>query len=421
MRADYLKDIGMIEGNIFAYYRRSEILNASGNSAQLRTWLDDQTGVRVYRDGVRVFTYGERNDDWLGLNVRRINTPSGKLSTNSVIAAIHLNLDQSPGLREKASREGFDQNEAYGRLRRVVLSIFEHLERVHAEDRKSLDGVIKGTSRQKPLRFVEAMTNLKAGLKKHDLDKVYGRDVNAIEEEFTQLRDVMVNAGTAGLNLAVIFHEIERGVDSLATAVDRGLEGQKVREQIEHLYELLHGFAPLLKKNPARLLFASEIIKVATRIRESRFKFHKVVLSSPLVEKEQPDFRIRGASNLLSGALGNLLDNGLFWARFRKERDERSVSAAVLITTDWDKKSNSGMIAVVDNGPGFSIASEQATEAFYTTRPGGMGLGLYFANLVMEQCGGKMTIQSASDLRDEIDIPRAYDGAAVALRFAETR
>jgi hypothetical protein len=72
-----LNGIGPIEGRIYAYYRRSEVLNATGSTSQMKSWLDDQTGVRVYRDGVRVFTYGERNDDWLGLNVRRINTPAG--------------------------------------------------------------------------------------------------------------------------------------------------------------------------------------------------------------------------------------------------------------------------------------------------------------------------------------------------------
>jgi hypothetical protein len=118
-----------------------------------------------------------------------------------------------------------------------------------------------------------------AGLKDHKLDKSFGKDVDAIEQEFMQLRDVMTNAGMAGLNLAVIFHEVEREVDALATAVERGIDNTRIREQIEHLHQLLHGFAPLLKKNPSRLLFSSEIVKAASRTRESRFKFHQ---SGPL-------------------------------------------------------------------------------------------------------------------------------------------
>src|SRR6185369_3917447 len=115
--------------------------------------------------------------------------------------------NKSRGLREKTNREGFDQNDAFERLQRIVLSVFEHLERIHAEDRKSLDDVIKGTKGERPLRFDDAIANLKAGLKEHQLDKTFGKYVEAIEQEFIQLRDVMVNAGNAGLNLAVIFHE----------------------------------------------------------------------------------------------------------------------------------------------------------------------------------------------------------------------
>lgn len=418
---DDLEGIGPIKGRIFAYYRRSEVLNTTGNSSQVKSWLDDQTGVRVYRDGVRVFTYGERPDDWLGLNVRRINTPAGKLGTNSVVAAIHLDLDESTQLREKTNREGFDQNAAFDRLRRIVLSVFEHLERLHADDRKSLDDVIKGTVDQQPLRFAEAMDHLKSGLKSQKLDKSFSKDIDAIEREFVQLRDVMTNAGMAGLNLAVVFHEVEREVDALATALDRGLDQERLREQIGHLHQLLQGFAPLLRKNTAKSVFASAIVKAALMTREPRFKHHKVTLSAPLLQKEQPDFKLRGATNLISGALGNLLDNALFWARYRKERDDRSTPGAVLIATDWDEQSNSGFIAVVDNGPGFNIARDRAVEAFHTTRPGGMGLGLYFAKHVMEQCGGDLTIHSADELRDEIEIPKAFDGAAVVLRFGENK
>ena len=209
MTKDELKDIGPIEGFIYAYYRRAEVLNATGNSSQVKSWLDDQVGVRVYRDGVRVFTYGEKNDDWLGLNVRRINTPAGKLGTNSLVAAIHLDVDASRGLREKTNREGFDRNDAFERLQRVTLSVFEHLERLHAEDRKSLDDVIKGTTNEKPIRFVDAIDHLKDGLRNKQLDRKFEKDIEAIEQEFVQLRDVMTNAGMAGLNLAVIFHEVE--------------------------------------------------------------------------------------------------------------------------------------------------------------------------------------------------------------------
>jgi signal transduction histidine kinase len=369
---------------------------------------------------VRVFTYGEGADDWLGLNVRRINAPTGKLGTNSVVAAIHLSLSESHGLREKTNREGFDQNETFERLRRIVLSVFEHLERLHAEDRQKLDSALRGDTEAKPIRFVEAIDHLRNGLKNHKLDQAFARDVNAIEQEFIELRDVMTNAGMAGLNLAVIFHEVEREVDALAKSVQEGLDSKRIREQIEHLHQLLQGFAPLLRKNPSRLTFVGQLIKAASRTRDSRFKFHAVDLTLPVLSGAEADFKVRGPSNLLIGALGNLLDNALYWSRVRKEREERSTTAAVTVRCQWNEKARTGMIAVIDNGTGFSMSDTRAVAAFTTTRPGGMGLGLYFANLVMEQCGGQLTIHAASELRDELDFPKEFDGAAVVMRFGPT-
>lgn len=414
-----LDGIGTISGSVYAFNRRSEVLKATGNLSQMKMWLDDQTGVRVYRDGVRVFTYGEPSDDWLGLNARRINRPSGKLGTNSVVAAIHLKMDGSELLREKTNREGFDQNETFERFRRITSSVFEHFQQLHGTDRESLDNVLKGSDGQSKVpRFVDAMENLKSGVKGKKIPKDYSTDIVAIEEEFTRMRDVMVSAGAAGLNLAVIFHEVEREVDALASAIATGVNEAILKKQIDHIYQLLHGFAPLLKKDKTKLIFATELIRSTTEIRQARCRFHKVVLSSPILSQEEADFRIRGASNLLTNCLGNLVDNSLYWVRVRRER-EPEIQSAILITTDWDEASSSGLIAVIDNGPGFKneMSPERAIQAFTSARPGGMGLGLYFANLVMEQFGGELSIHSAEDLRDQIDFPPLYDGAAVVMRF----
>jgi hypothetical protein len=46
-----------------------------------------------------------------------------------------------------------------------------------------------------------------------------------------------------------------------------------------------------------------------------------------------------------------------------------------------------------------------------------MGLGLYFASMVTEQMGGILTLSNAEELREELDVPVALDGAAVVMRF----
>ena len=420
LTSNQLKGIGPIKGAIYAYYRRSEVLKTTKNLSLIKMWLDDHTGVRIYREGVRVFNYGEPGDDWLGLNARRINRPSGKLGTNSIVSAIHLKLPESEGLKEKTNREGFDNSSTYAQFHQIISSVFEHFHAIHAPDREALDNVIRGTGvKDKALRFQDAMESLRRGIKKKKIDKEYATELAAIEDEFIRMRDVMVSAGSAGLNLAVIFHEVEREIDALAAAIEGGITQALLKKQIDHIYQLLHGFAPLLKKNKAKLLFASDVINSATRIRQARCRFHNVALSIPILVQEEADFRIRGQSSLLTNCLGNLVDNSMYWARVRRDKDREEVQPAILITTSSDPESGSGMIAVVDNGPGFSseMREGRALQAFTTTRPGGMGLGMYFAGLVMEQCGGELTVHSAEEVRDEIDIPDAFDGAAVVMRF----
>ncbi len=417
--ARLLEGIGPIKGVIFGYHQRPEVLKAIGNLTQLKKWLADQTGVRVYRDNVRVFNYGEPTDDWLGLNVRRINRPGERFGTNSLVAAISLDLESSFLLKEKTNREGFDGGGAFPRFRQLVFSAFEKFEREAIEDRRKLDEVIRGKGvAEVPLRFVDAIDTLKAGLKSKEIPITYKRQVEAIETEFIELRDVMVSAGTAGLNLSVIFHEIEREVDALASAVAKKVDEEVLKRQIEQIYYMLHGFAPLLRKNQTRSIFCSEVIDQAARVRRSRFSFHGIAFSAPILAKEEPDFKVRAAPNLLVGAIGNLIDNAVYWTQVRHEVEGGERTRAIRILTRYREEDSSSLIAVVDNGPGFSArAISKARTAFFSERPNGMGLGLYFASMVTEQIGGLLSISSAEELREELDIPDAFDGAAVVMRF----
>jgi len=143
----------------------------------------------------------------------------------------------------------------------------------------------------KPLRAL-------AGLKEHNLDKdLVDTLKEALEEEFTSF-EMSWLCWHAGLNLAVIFHEMS-AVDALATAVERGVEQTDVRAQIEHLYELLHGFAPLLKKSPAKLLFASEIIGCGQAHTDSRSNSTRLSFRPLCLRIRSRTFRVRGPSNCL--------------------------------------------------------------------------------------------------------------------------
>src|SRR6266511_609844 len=78
-----------------------------------KDYLDENGGIRIYRDGIRVYDFGEPGNDWLNLDLRRVNTPSSRTSNNQILGALRLNATKSGDLREKSNREGFIENKAY--------------------------------------------------------------------------------------------------------------------------------------------------------------------------------------------------------------------------------------------------------------------------------------------------------------------
>ncbi|MDN7899120.1 ATP-binding protein [Burkholderia cepacia] len=413
-----LDGIGNISGSFFIYYRRSDLMKKVGNTQQLKEYLDEQTGVRVYRDGIRVYNYGEVGDDWLGLNVRRINKPSERMATNSVIAALNLSLADSNGLREKTNREGFDENPVFLRFRHIVQSVVELIDITRQDDRRILDAALKGRveTGQHVESFEDAVSVIKTAIKKKGLDDELKPHIETIEREYKQVRNVMVNSGLAGLNLATIFHEVEREIGAINKGIENNESLESLKKRTGHLVSLLDGFAPLLKRNSKKRTSASAMVMRVIELSKSRLDHHGVLFSSPLLSGESEDFVTECPPNLVIGALRNLVDNSMYWARARAEKEGGEVSPFIYITSFSDSV-DTHSIAVVDNGSGFELPIEIATQPFETTKPGGMGLGLYFANLVMESIGGAIVVMTAEELRDFVPLPALLDGVAVILKF----
>ena len=116
-------NIGDISFKLFIFDRDPHTLSfATADRRGLRQFLNQNGGIRVYRDGIRVYNYGEPGDDWLDLGGRRVNVPTRRLSNNIVIGAFSLNLEDSADLVEKTNREGFVENQSYRSFRDAVMT-----------------------------------------------------------------------------------------------------------------------------------------------------------------------------------------------------------------------------------------------------------------------------------------------------------
>ena len=136
------------------------------------------------------------------------------------------------------------------------------------------------------------------------------------------------------------------------------------------------------------------------------------------MERDDDGFQSRFAFGLVLGALGNLIDNALYWLRVRwpdRPPDDELPERKLYMGISHDFEAGPAIV-VADNGVGFQGDDpENLVRPFFTRKPEGMGLGLYYTNLAMELNGGQLVFPQPG----EIDIPDGFDGAVVALILKE--
>lgn len=410
--ASLLKGIGPVSGRFFIFDRDKKIFPRYPNVQFLERYLNQNGGVRVYRDGVRVYNYGEPSDDWLGLDLRRVNDPTKRLSRNITVGVVDLDLAASPALHEKTNREGFVENDAYSRLQRIVLGALFVLQTERNIDKERLRKVTgepggSATGVEGPLRELRALA------KAHAVDEVLEPAIRRIEREYTTLRENFARSGVSHAGLAVIFHEVERGVGVLTRAIsDPETSIENLREQAGQLQSVLETSSQLLRNTTSKAGSLRDLVRTARDLSLIRFRLHGIKLTCPALEEGSPDAHPVFAPGLALGALTNLIDNAVHWLKVRHtDPSERRLYVNVL--PDYD---DGPAIIVADNGPGYQDDPELMVTPFFTRRPGGSGLGLYFTNLVMDLNEGRLEFPTA----ERADVPEQFDGAVAALVFRKT-
>ena len=414
--------IGPVEGVFYAYDRDRNILSRLPDRQAITGYLDEFGGIRVYRDGIRVYNYGEQGDDWLGLDLRRVNVPARRISRNIVLGAIHLSLADSPGLIEKTNREGFVDNDACDQLQRIILGAIGTFESERYLDKERIRQLSAAPGSASPDEMEGLLARLRRELRKVDMNsQPINSCLRRIERSYNEMnerQEILLSAGMSGMNLAVVFHEVERGVRSLHQALVAGVDINDVERQAKSLAETLDGFSLLLRRNSQEIHSARRIIQSSLQISDIRLKYHRVHTVCPLLAGHQVGFTSRFAFNLVLGALNNLIDNSLYWLRRRwpdTQDTQGTQERKLYIGVSRDLESGPAIV-VADNGPGFQgDTPEYLARPFFTRRPDGMGLGLYYASLAMSLQNGRLVFPSPG----EVEVPHEFDGAVVALVFKE--
>lgn len=378
----------------------------------LSEFLKDQGGVRVYRDNLRVYNYGEPGDDWLGLDHRRIQNPASKLSNQLMLGEIYLDLENSYNLNEKTNREGFIENDAYRELQYAMICVLTEFEAERNKDKKLLRQALSvppGMNNDQPRKKKttdELISDLKTIVLEKKLDSTVSDLVDRVSKSYVETRDVLLSSAGAGLGLVTVFHELERGVRNLHAAISSDMAVDKLKEQSKGLISLLRGAMYMVSKGSMEKISASKLVSYACLTQELRFPYHKIKFINGFDNLKDLDFEIKGVRRMLTATLVNLIDNSIYWSS-----QTSSDQAIMWIGPSHDLEGPA--IVVADNGPGLLDSPEDLVQPFFSRKVEGMGIGLYYSDMIMKSHGGRLSFPE----RNSIEIPKVCDGAIVAMVF----
>jgi hypothetical protein len=138
---------GPAEFHLFFYYRAKSEYDQPADFERVMDSLRLWSGVKLYRDKMKVKPYGDMGNDWIGLDKLRINMPSVYPGNNQIFGYVNVTKSDNPDLWDITHREGLAGNQGYNDLLRFL----QDSVRAFAETRKEIEGKRK---RQKGLRKV---------------------------------------------------------------------------------------------------------------------------------------------------------------------------------------------------------------------------------------------------------------------------
>lgn len=377
----------------------------------LKDYLALNGGVRIFRDGMRVWDYGEPGNDWLDLDSKRINTPTRKLGNKQIIASVFLNGEESAGLQEKTNREGFIDNNAYRVLKGACSFALERVELLRATDKELIRTYFSPKSKSEPV--ISALSVAKAAVNLHVKEKKARDEINRylerIEEDYTRITDSLIKSAGAGLNLIVVIHQMQKILKNILAALRKKAMLEDIELQVKDLARLVEGYSILVRNSEKKRREIINLLDLSIFNVSFRIKSHDIVVEDLYKTHGSNIFGICTESHVVN-AMMNLIDNSIWWMEYSKVADK-----SILIDISFELP---GFVTVLvaDTGPGFAISKELLGQPFTTAKPdgAGMGIGLHLTRQIMESLGGMLLFPSPSDFTIPI---KFSEGAIVGLAF----
>lgn len=369
--------------------------------AKLRRDLNAASGISIYRDKFRVLL---PENDWLGLDLRRVQNPTMRLSNNQIVGATLISADDNPGLMDQTNRQGIVDSPAFEDFRTTIKELLTILEvrRDKVKRRREPPENPRGLFQR--LDFAATRTYLEQRYPDdRELRQFLTTQSKEFEEGIEEVQRVLSRyrrLATLGQLIDVIIHEGRTPVAAISNEIELIRRDRKRLTQeaflgrieerlstvatqdtvLSRLFERIAPFGGRKRGRPATTTI-ERIIADTFELFHGKIEELGVQVSLPAGENP-----VTVDPAEIQSIFVNLLENALYWLeKVPKERRQIVVECRRV----------QGVLQVVfsDSGPGVpEDVQDRIFDPYFSTKPDGVGLGLTIAGESAAQYDGTLDL-----------------------------
>lgn len=402
-----------------------ELFEAAGargiGRLESRRILDESVGLGIYRNGFRIRPYGDADSDWLELERKRVQDPSKRIGLNQVWGLVEVAAERDSGLIERSSREGFEHNGAFIRLKRLLEGVIAHAEAFRLDYRQRV-----GLSRRKAAnpQEVQMTAELRATQRavadlpdrfRARVQKALSKDKEALKtaiEDLETTQQALASRSTLGLVVSQVLHDGRRFLADIATRSGTLVKGApRLLEESkfgEHFRATFGKNAMLIQASAAdlgRLFKTLDPISGRRRGRAKDFDpklviercldlFNDAIVDARIQVRILHDDdvpTVHGFEGDLVAAVLNIVDNAIYWLKI-------STAEPRELELSFRKTVNYVRLSISNNGPRVDEKSQDRLfEPGFTLKPEGSGNGLAIAREALRYSSWDLAFDSEAE------------------------
>jgi signal transduction histidine kinase len=398
--------------------RRLGKIDGIGEMKAVRALQEKWSGILLFRDGFRVFPYGDDDDDWLALDRKAFGRKGYSLNKTQFVGRVRIGRAENPALVDQTNREGLrvtPEQQVLVMLMQCVVNdqLFRFMGNVEkqyksqkidlAESKAEISTLeeraktaLRMLKKLAPPDGQEAVEDLQQALFEFsDFAERARQRISEVEQESQQ----MVEMAGVGLMVEVVAHELARASENALENLE-ALRGRSVPQDVRATLEALRAQLKSLSKR-LRILdplsisgrqrtetfLLDDLVRDTLEAHEAQFKRHRIHLELDLPKKPM---RVKAVKGMIVQILENLISNAKYWLQIRKAREEGLRSTITIVVHDGPPT-----IIFEDNGSGIAPENhEKVFRAFFSLKEKSKrrGLGLFIARECAQFNGGSLVL-----------------------------